>query len=595
MLVTLEQPPSAEALRSLPLSPAWAEVSQEIRDKVLDACDWVSIKPGDVLISEGESGDCAYLLVSGRLVVIHDNDPKTVLREVRAGDWVGEIALLTREARSATVIARRGALLARLSNDAFDALVAEHPELMVALSRWTILNLSGKKPGPSRADGVLAVIPASRGCPLDRFIASLSSALGEHRRVEVIDGERAFGLVGNPAQLGPAECSELRARLSVIENEVDWLLVVADDGPTPWSQLCIQEADRVLMVAEADAAPGRWTAPILPGDIVRAPPPRELVVLHPRGARRASGTRSWLDRLGLDMHHNVRHDDRGDFARLARFISGSAIGLALAGGAARGLTHLGVLRALEEAKIPIDLLCGTSVGAAAAGFYAMSDDLDTIIARSYEGFAHSTWRLLDLTVPVRSLLGGRTWASRLEDIFGDAQIEDLWPRFFCVSCSLADAAPFVHRRGPMREAVACSSAVPGLLPPVIHNGTLHIDGCVLDNLPALRAKEYGAGRVIAVDLIPAADPLFAPRQAPQKGLFSRLRSYRSQPLLQDIIMRGLFLAPVYASAKIKQEVDLFIEPDVSRFHLLEFGAFHEMVEAGYRAATRALEGWDPGP
>ena len=120
----------------------------------------------------------------------------------------------------------------------------------------------------------------------------------------------------------------------------------------------------------------------------------------------------------------------------------------------------------------------------------------------------SPLKLFDPTVPVVSFFGSGKVTQVLQRIYGDAQIEDLWMPCFCVSSNLTRAVAMVHRRGPLWQAVRASMAIPGVFSPVLADGDLLVDGCVLDNLPidVMQRVNYG-GPIIAVNVFPDVDLL----------------------------------------------------------------------------------------
>ena len=192
-------------------------------------------------------------------------------------------------------------------------------------------------------------------------------------------------------------------------------------------------------------------------------------------------------------HHHLRAGRPGDVARLARMITGTGCGLVLGGGGARGLAHLGVIRALEEAGVPIDVVGGTSMGAIMAGLCALGlDDAERV--RRVTNIARNGRRLVTPTLPLIALSAGRHLDRILADNLGAAPIEDLPLRFYCVSANLTRAEEVVHERGPLWPAVRASLALPGIYPPVYAAGELLIDGGALDNVPVDVMREPGRHR-----------------------------------------------------------------------------------------------------
>ena len=143
-------------------------------------------------------------------------------------------------------------------------------------------------------------------------------------------------------------------------------------------------------------------------------------------------------------------------ARLARLLTGRATGVVLSGGGARGFAHIGALRALHEAGVPIDAVGGTSIGAIIAALWATGMGYDEVVRRVRRTFVDVN-PLNDYTMPVLSLVAGRKVGVLLRRELGDVDIEDLRLPFFCLSANLTTGQAAVHRR----EAVALASRLGG--------------------------------------------------------------------------------------------------------------------------------------
>jgi NTE family protein len=173
------------------------------------------------------------------------------------------------------------------------------------------------------------------------------------------------------------------------------------------------------------------------------------------------------------------------------------LGLALGGGAARGLAHLGVLKALEEAGIHADYVCGTSAGSIVASLYAGGYSWDEIaeVQRALD------WG--DFVQPVFPKLGlvrAEKLEKRLQALLGDRTIEDLNIPFRAVTVDLVNAEPYVIDSGPVARAVRASCSIPGIFEPVELDGRVLVDGGVLNDVPVDVCLEMGADFVVAVDL-----------------------------------------------------------------------------------------------
>lgn len=564
----------------------------------------MSLPADETLFQKGDAGDSLFVTVSGRLEAFDPDAPieQRIWGRIMPGELVGEMAILTGDSRRATVRALRDSVLLRLTKHRFLQLVERNPRMLLSLSRLLLERIeeatSLDRKAPLRP--LIALAPITRGAPVNALARRLTAELasfGPTLFVRASDVKDAIGVDVAEAELGTGPHQRLVRWLQDEETRHEAILLLAGADDTPWTRLCVRQADAVLLVADTRDLPGGTGA----GELLRRQgrsatgDRRELVLVHPDSTSLPSGTRRWLDAFPVDSHHHVRLGERADIRRLARFLTGRAVALALSGGAARGFAHVGVIRALEETGIPADLVCGTSMGALFGGLLALGWSYERIAAAGHEAFVKSS--IFDITLPLVSALSGRRLERFLDDCFGDAQIEDLWLRYFCMACNLSSAAPVKIRRGSAAKAIRCSSSVPGLFAPVNRDGQLLVDGLFLNNLPAELAKKEARGRTVAVNVIQAADPKFwSPLQrggGPVSQAARMINPFKGQwvPPIMELVMQCFFLSTIHASERVRKMVDLYIEPRMERFGFLEAKAFDEAALAGYQAAKPKLDEW----
>lgn len=246
----------------------------------------------------------------------------------------------------------------------------------------------------------------------------------------------------------------------------------ASANDTGWRDFCLRAADRIVLVSEGPAP--RDTQ--LPARAVGA----DLVLI---GAPASQEDRSrWEELISPRSVHSVSYRSLKDDVRpLAARITGGSIGLVLGGGA-RAFAHLGILDELEAAGIVVDRFAGTSMGAVIAALAASGLDAAGVDAHVFEYLVRHN-PLGDYTLPSKGLVRGRRTMALLREAYSGRMVEELPKEFRCVSVDLLARQAVVHRRGPVAEVVGCSLRVPGLYPPQIYNGQLHVDGGVLNNLP----------------------------------------------------------------------------------------------------------------
>jgi NTE family protein/lysophospholipid hydrolase len=412
------------------------------------------------------------------------------------------------------------------------------------------------------------------------------------------------GLIGRPgiAQADAPDPSEptaagVAAWLQRQEQSHCYVIYEADDAWTPWTERCLRMADRVLLVGAGASAPAptELDEPLARhGDSTTT----ELVLLQADHISQPSGTAAWLDRYPAAGHHHVRLGRPADFDSFVRRVTGRGLGLVLGGGGARGFAHIGVFKALAECGVAVDLVGGTSMGAILSATFAMGLNYrDTLkLARQLA----SPLKLFDPTMPVVSFFASGKVTQVLQRIYGDAQIEDLWMPCFCVSSNLTHAVAMVHRRGPLWQAVRASMAIPGIFSPILADGDLLVDGCVLNNLPIdIMQRLNHNGPIIAVNVFPDVDLLrdyrFGPSVSGWQALATKLNPLggrdRSAPLIFESLLRVLSLNDVHQAKTKRGFADVYIRPPVEQYNILDFGAYRQIADIGYRSAMEALGEW----
>jgi NTE family protein len=341
---------------------------------------------------------------------------------------------------------------------------------------------------------------------------------------------------------------------------------VANWAASGWTRQCCRQADVILMVAPADGHLGTW-----PPGIAEAATARgarvELALLH-SGKIEAGAAAPWLATLTPSQHHHIL--EPGDYSRLARLLMRRGVGLVLSGGGARGFAHLGIIRALREAKVPIDFVGGANIGAIIAGGVAIGWSDEEMRQRYRRGFV-DTNPVNDYTFPFLALTRGKKVSRLLEREYGGALIEDLHLPYFCVSANLTTGRLFEHRTGRIAHALRASVAIPGVMPPVFHEAGVLVDGAAINNLPVDVMQNHAPGFVIGCDV--GADRNFGERRV---NIF--------QVLMHAGMVNGA------ASERVQRELaDVLLKPPLPNIDLLNWQAFDQAIQAGYEYASAALD------
>jgi NTE family protein len=373
------QPPEGEA-RHKALEPlllrllqgCFGEFDAQTLRQLREHLEWVELAGGQTLMAQDEPGDSLYISVSGRLRAYERqaDGSELILREMSRGQVIGEMSLFTGEPRSATVVALRESMLVRLSKAGFDALIERHPGASAALARQLIGRLR-KAPAQSRTERpvTLALMPVSPSVDARAFATRFAAVLAAHGRVRLLDAAQAQLALAPAGPAGALDDPGSRQRVAMwldeVESNHEFVLLLADEGPTAWTRLCTRHADELMLLAAVQDPPVAHAseAALLDSRSARAGAAEILVLVHGAETAAPGASTRWLNRRRVAELLHVRLDRDADFGRLARLQSRTAVGLVLAGGGARGFAHLGVLRALEERGIVVDLVGGTSMGA----------------------------------------------------------------------------------------------------------------------------------------------------------------------------------------------------------------------------------------
>lgn len=562
--------PMIERLRGLPFFRALSETTFRA---IIDRGLWFSLAGGWELFAQGSNSQTVYFVVSGRLVVVRETSGgDEVIGYVRAGEPVGEMSMLSGEAHSASVYALRDTEIIALPRADFDSLLEESSDLAVALSRLVLYR--ARHPGASSKQSAPRVFA---------LIATSPSINPDDRAQALIREVRRYGL--RARAIGEADADEQYVAFEETENENDIVILAARMSESSWYQFALRHADRYFLLARRDARPPRPMPLTLEGT-ARARRFRLVdLVMVEEGAPSAGVVADWIDAVGANR---VFHWKGAESLRhIARVMAGKSIGLVFSGGGARAYAHIGVVRAMREMGIPIDFVSGASMGAIVAACVAMGWNDDEIEMRIRDAFVKSN-PLGDHVLPVVALTRGRLVEDRLKTHFGEALIEELDTPFFCVSSDLAIGSAKVHRLGLIREALRATISLPGILPPVVDDGALLVDGAVINNFPLELMAAAHRGPTIGVDV--ALRGTINPNDFVNPPSFFQWvwdHGFKTAPPIISLLMRAATTRK--EPAKSAHPADIMIIPTIEGVELRDWKKYDIAVAAGYQAGKKELQ------
>jgi NTE family protein len=536
---------------------ALAGVDPETLETLAAGVVHFSLPAGSLLFESGSTPDAVYLLASGRLGV------KTLgltrlTAEIEHGELVGEAGWLLNEQRSATVFALRDSELLLLPTALLDTLAAQSTRFSLALARLCARRLrrsNRQETSPKRAR-VFAIVPNSVEVDVANFATRLVAEFSRAGRTELVWDARAS--------------THTAAWFNRIEELNDYVVYVADPCASGWTRQSCRQAEVILLAAPARARVRPWPSGIAEAALARGARV-ELALLHDERIETGAATR-WLQASPVALHHHIV--DTADFGRLARLLTQRGVGLVLSGGGARGFAHLGVIRALREARVPIDFVGGVSIWSIIAAGVAVGWSDEEMRARYRRGFVDSN-PVNDYTFPFIALTRGRKVKRLLQREYGEVLIEDLPQPFFCVSANLTTGRALEHRDGSLAEALRASVAIPGVMPPVYRGEDVLVDGAAINNLPVDIMQSHAPGLVIGCDV--GADRFALDR-----------RGKRRINIFQVLMHSGMVNSASSAAAQ-RALADVLLKPPLVNIDLLNWRAFDRAIQAGYDYAKPLLE------
>lgn len=246
------------------------------------------------------------------------------------------------------------------------------------------------------------------------------------------------------------------------------------------------------------------------------------------------------------------------------------VGLALSGGGARGFAHVGVLKALVENDIPIDLIAGTSAGSFVGGAYAAGLSIDEIVEI---GKKISWFGVAGFSYSPKGFLSNAAMKGFIEKSFPVTRFEDLRIPFAAVACDLETGEEiYLKDEGDLTHAIRASCAIPGVFVPVSDDGRQLVDGGVVSPIPTRAVKKMGAEVIIAVDLITCGTAYWG-----------------SPTTLVGTFFQSAMIMLRTTSKHQHYRADVIIEPAISHIRPDEIAKRDELIELGYKSVLDSLD------
>lgn len=612
------------------------------------ALDWLNIESGKALFRQNDTTDGTYIVLSGRLravmASVASGGKKTMVDEYTIGHMVGLVDVVTSTNRLTTVVAVRDSELCKVPSSLLNLLKQRFPVVvsrMISLLGHRLLgswsNNSSNRFSHQAAESdtlepsytTVALFPSTTSVPITAIALEMVHSLSVAGPTARLTSEKVMHRLG-PSAFESSQDFRLNAWLAQQEHRHKVVIYQCDTEMTPWTKRCIRQADLILDIALGEDSPGVST---FERELEKSAKRirKELILIHPDTTVFPRNTRDWLKkRPWISAHFHVkapkrlflrksearlvdyysRHvqnqapDIHSDFSRLARHITGTSVGLVLGGGGAKGASHVGMIKAIREANIPVDKVGGVSIGCFVGGLWCQYRDITTVTQKAREWFLILGQKIigpaLDLTYPVTSLFTGAYFNSTLYNLFGtELAIEDLWLPFFCCTTDITLSQERVHTKGVFWKYCRASMSYAWLLPPLCDpvDGHLLMDGCYVNNVPGDVMASQGCKYILALDVIGMEDRDLTNYGDSLSGwwvLWRKLNPFLSAvkvPNQSDIQIRLAFCSHYKNLEELKNNSNYeYIQPPTDKYSSSAFSSFDEIREVGYHHGTTFFTG-----
>jgi NTE family protein len=258
------------------------------------------------------------------------------------------------------------------------------------------------------------------------------------------------------------------------------------------------------------------------------------------------------------------------------------IGLALSGGAARGLAHLGVIQVLREEKIYVDMIAGTSAGAVMGAVFASGQDIDRMMEQALDAGWKRLAPLIDPSFPKSGFIKGRKITTLLTSfVGGNIRFSDLKIPLACVATDIDTGEEVVINSGPVPEALRASISIPGIFTVVKREGRHLVDGGLTTPVPVNVVRQMGADFIIAVNV----NPDISNRMG--KTSQKRIQAHK-EPNIFQVMIQSIYITTNAVARHSLEAADIIIEPDLTNIGAGDFQKAGEMILQGQQAARAAI-------
>ena len=573
------------------------QLKDESIDDLLELGKIIQVKPDTTIITQGDNTTDVYFLIFGRIQVLVQNDygEEIILNEISQGEFFGEMSLLTGERRAATLITTKESTLLKVKKRDFEKLLDIHPSILkyintILVNRLRMANLSKNS---TSFQNVCFLQLESKSKDND-FLKLLQKKLSQKSSVFIITKEKAYEAgIFNDSDNEKEKKYKFTNWIHNLRSRYNNIVFVCNANNPLWSEFCLGEADRIMLVGSKNLSPNltRLEEDIFLRKNIASKIEKNLIINWAENEKIIDTARILQHRQVKNIFHVTPVKGIG---RVIRYIIGKSVKLVLGGGGAKGFAHLGVYKAMCDLGIPVDFVGETSVESIVGAGIASGWDYDKLQTAIYDTLVARN-PLNDYQLPLVSLLKGEKLNDLLHEYFGNNQIEDLVHPFYAVASNFSKSKIEILNKGAISFAVRASISLPAVLPPVVKDNSLLVDGGLMDNLPFDSMDSLAQGPTIGVDLSMSKKRSLSYDKIPSNGTLLKQKFFGKRkhkvPGLSQIIMGTMTLASEDKRRKNEEKFNVYIKPDVSKYGFLKWKNFDNILKCGYDASYPILKKW----
>lgn len=624
----------------------------------------VGFKRGDIVYEEGSPPDAFYIIISGRFRLFtraRGPEKESTLLFFYRGEHFGETSLLTGSVHSASVEAKTDAVVLKIGAESFQKLLHEIPALSLHLSRSLGRHLTREELGYSHHRREVHIAAFNFAAPtsgMAQFLLDFIRTLRCETRSKVLlvdlsgrmknflprehfkcdaagfdlktmdpsreslihqsiqSHKESFDFL--PIEVNEAldaEEKKFAALLTYLTYQYDYLVVCLPDRNTPVAVKALNYSERVYLWAEKRTDVFSFASRKVTelcqdfgfnrNEIKIIMPSQEGKAFAAEGPGATPEIQLFSTLPSLQFH---RYQYEKTLTFLAKEWSERLVGLVLGSGSAYGLSHIGVLRVLEQEKIPVDVLAGSSMGALIGGLWAAGYDSYEIekIAKSFDrkNVFSKLLGFRDISAIHRGFFKGHQISRFLSSYLKDMTFQDLRIPVKMVATDLLTSEEIVLDSGSVVGAIRASVSIPGFLRPHPHKGSYLIDGGVVDPLPVKILSNMGVRKIIAVNVLPAPKDLIERNDLRRKafhqnfqrmGYWKRMlaktidrvqRRYTAN--IFNVLMNSIMFTEFEIARMEGSEADIFIHAAVPDAHWIEFFSADKFIGEGMKKTREQL-------